>query len=172
MSAYLRRKVDQQLGFCSDLQQVSGPPTLRKALRSALCLQLELALCSYLLELARASGNRRWLHNWNLDAGLLEEAMKAVPGTDLQELVDLSREADSWLASLLGGLRSIRRVDEASVLKAALFQSDFTEGSPGPSLIASSGDLSWQVPEWEDLLQITIAMRDLIQRQRLGYEEY
>ena len=170
MSAHLRRKVDQQLEFSHDLLGIEVEPEARNALASALCWQLEQTLCFYLLELGRAGGNRRWSHGWTLDADLLMAALKAVPSTDLQELVDLSLAPDSWLTGLLSGLGSLRRVDESPALKGELFQSDLEVSKP--VLIASSSAVFPSVPNWEDLAQITEAMRQLIQRQRLGHEEY
>lgn len=172
VSAYLRRKVDQQLSLCSDLRQLAAGPATRVALRNALCWQLEHTLCFYLLELARAAGNRHWRHPWTLDADVLEAALQALPGADTQELAALAREHDSWLALLLGGLSSLRRVEEAPALKAQLLQSDVTASQPGMPLIATSSAGVPRVPEWEELSQITLALHGLIERQRLGHEEY
>lgn len=170
MSGFLRRKVDQQLGFCSDLQQIACRPAEREALSLALCRQLEQVLCFYLLELAHVNGNRRWSHTWVLDAGLLLTASQTIPGADIQELLELSREPDSWLAILLDGLSSLRRVDESPQLKAELFQSDLEISQP--ALIASFLTGSPRFPDWEELVQITYAIQSLVQRQRLGHEEY
>lgn len=168
--AYLRRKVDQQLGFCDDLLRITVEPSARDALRSAICWQLEQTLCFYLLELALASGNRRWSHGWTLDIGLLAAAFKSAPSADIQELVDLSQEPNSWLADLLSGLQSLRRIEESGSLKGEMFQTDAVEGQP--QLIVSSGAVFPVVPEWENLVRIKEALRSTIQRQRLGHEEY
>jgi hypothetical protein len=168
--AYLRRKVDQQIGFSNDLLKVAEVSESKDALCNALCLQLEQALCFYLLEVARASGNKRWSHGWTLDAKVLMGALESVPGADFQELVDLSQEPDSWLADLLGGLQSLRRTEEPQSLKAELFQSDFVETQP--RLIGSSSAAFPLLPEWENLVRITEAMNSVIRRQRLGHEEY
>lgn len=168
--AYLRRKVDQQLGFCDDLLQMKVEPSARDALRSAVCWQLEQTLCFYLLEVALASGNRRWSHGWTLDAGLLAVALKNVPSADVQELVDLGQEHNSWLADLLSGLQSLRRVEASALLKGELFQTDLMESKP--QLIVTSDTAFPVIPEWENLVRIKEALRSTIQRQRLGHEEY
>lgn len=168
--SYLRRKVDQQIGFCNDMLQMADEARARDALRCALCWQLEQALCCYLMEVARASGNRRWSHGWTLDVKLLKTALESVPNVDFQELLDLSQEPNSWLADLLGGLQCLRTVDESPSLKGELFQSDVMETQP--QLIVSSNAAFPFTPEWENLVRITEAMQGVIRRQRLGHDEY
>lgn len=168
--AYLRRKVDQQMGFCNDLLHMVVEVTAHGALRNALCWQLEQSLCFYLLEVARASGNRRWSHGWTLDSNMLKSALESVPCADFQELVDLSQESNSWLADLLGGLENLRKAEESQSLKAELFQPDIIETQP--QFIVRSGTPFPFVLEWENLVRITGAMYSVIQRQRLGHDEY
>ncbi len=172
MSDHLGRKVDQLLGFADRLMALVDNTQASQALASAVCWQLEQALCCYLLELVRSSGNRKWTHQWTLNEAVITDALQAVPSADLQELADLGRAPGTWLYRLHGYLRELRAVDDSRSLKGEIFQSDLASGS-GTALIASSQNFPIsQEPELKSLAALVEECRALVVRQRTGHVEY
>lgn len=199
--AHLGRKADQQLAYCeqllalasdksfdkfpaSDRQVVSSaavddssmdkPPInnkLRAPLVNALTWQLEQAICWYLLELVRVAGNKHWRHQWTLDIGVLVAAADAVHSADAREFVDLAQQLDSWLASFLSGLSTMRSLEAAAAIQGEIFQSDLASPQSA-DIIASSGPTSAQADDLQNIRASVSEFRALITRQRAGHIEY
>lgn len=184
-AAAFRRRVDQQLVYCRQLLQMVASDEKTSALKNALAWQLEHTLCCYLAELARIAGIKSWSQIWTLAEDLRNEALRGSESVDIRELLALSADPDSWLGQLLNILRRLRAVEEGSSLRGSLFQSDLgmaegrgdsdpTQASAGENLIASTRTAYAGVQTTLDsaISDMIRELEALIQRQRLGHDEY
>ena len=170
MSGSARSRVDLHIANAHELLRLTGVHGEHTALSSSVCLQFEMAMGFYLIELLQTGRNR--VSPWPVS----EEALAALANQhdtqDLHELSALVQEDDSWLHRMLKRLAILRRCDANRAIKAEIFQSDFEESANSSHLIISSR--SEKSPGMDAKLISTDlkAFESLVNRQRLGHEEY
>lgn len=171
MSGSARGKVDSHLAYANELLRLANIHDQQAALSSSACLQFEMAIGFYLMELLQTSKNR--ISPWPVSKESLTELMHQNNTQDIHELrALLVGEEDSWLNRMLNRLVIMRRCDATRMIKGEIFQSDLEESANTPRLIASSR--SEKNPGMDAKLIATDlkAFESLVSRQRLGHEEY
>lgn len=169
MSGYARSKVNLHIAYCRELTQLARPGTADNAVASSFCLQFELGIGFYLLEILQVLGKKR-VQIWPLSKESLNSLASQYDSPDLKELSEMSLDRESWLWRILRRLDILRQVDSARALKGEIFQSDLEALSN--SLIASSGNDPEPGFELRLMLAELEGFESLVRRQRLGHEEY
>lgn len=170
MSGSARSKVDLHLASAFELTKLAAIHGEHAALSSSACLQFELSLGFYLIELLQTG--RQSISPWPISADSLGSLARQFDALDLQELSDLAQEDTSWLYRMLKRLAVLRRCDTGRALRGEIFQSDLEEPVQPGRLIVSSLD------ERDPAMEVTLIATDLkayeslLSRQRLGREEY
>lgn len=171
MTSPYARKVDQQRLYLARTVEVIGAyknEAPASALVQAGYLQLEMALRLYLLELqGKKNGSAKTLVNAQLIMALYEQT----PMPELAELVSLTQQRTSWLATFIEQLSGLWEVEYSSKLKGSIFQ--VNEQSHEPDLISAQDVSRFHAPaNLEDLQAALSAFSQLVERHRTGREEY
>ena len=176
MSAQARRKVDRHLTNCrelagvGDLADFRDPERAHNAIASSICLQFELALGFYLVEIARSSGKKN-IQPWPLSVHVLDSLAQQMDSPDLRELQVTAHESESWLTRMLQRLSVLRQIESSAAIKGELFRSDVEDSKPSQLIASLSSDAT--VSFDMNLLALDLeAFESLVGRQRLGHEEY
>lgn len=169
MSGHARSKVNLHIAYCRELAQLAQPGIADKAVANSFCLQFELGLGFYLLEILQVQ-RKKHVQIWPLSKESLNSLGSQYDSPDLKELSEMSLDRESWLWRMLRRLEMLRQVDSGRSLKGEIFQSDL-EG-PSSSLIASSGNYPEPGFELSLMLADLEGFESLVTRQRLGHEEY
>lgn len=169
MAGYARSKVNLHIANCRELAQLARPGTADNSVTSSFCLQFELGLGFYLLEILQVLGKKR-VQIWPLGRESLNSLASQHDSPDLKELNEMSLDRESWLWRMLRRLEILRQVDSGRALKGEIFQSDIEALSN--SLIASSGNHPEPGFELSLMLAELEGFESLVRRQRLGHEEY
>lgn len=170
MSGSARGKVDLHLAYANELLSLTNIHDQQAALSSAACLQFEMAIGFYLMELSQTSKNR--ISPWPVSQESLTELMHQNNTQDIHELGALAGEEDSWLNRMLNRLVIMRRCDATRLIKGEIFQSDLEETANVPRLIASSSSETNPGMDAKLIAKDLKAFESLVSRQRLGHEEY
>jgi len=165
------RRVDQHLLICQELVHLAETSGASTALLTSLCLQLELSICLYLIEVQQPGGKSVVAPRWTLDRDYLVATARPTSNPDLKELADLAEDEDSWLNLLLGYFYRLRMVESSPSIKGAIFESDLESPASAP-LIASSRQQSLPVIELAGLRNGLHKFKELVERQRLAREEF
>jgi hypothetical protein len=169
MSGYPRSKVNLHIANCRELAQLAQAGVAANALASSFCLQFELGLGFYLLEILQVLGKKS-VKPWPLSKESLHALAGQYDSPDLKELSEISLEGESWLWRMLRRLEILRQVDSGRALRGEIFQSDLE--APSNSLIASSGNYPEPGFDLSLMLRDLEGFESLVRRQRLGHEEY
>lgn len=170
MSGSARSRVDLHLASCQELIKLAAAHGDHTAVASSLCLQFEMALGFYLIELVQSGKSK--VQPWPVSQESLAELARQREIPDLQELAVLSQDEDSWLHRMLRRLALLREYDAARPIKAAIFQSDLEEPSKVDNLIISSRQAMKPAMDTKTIAVDLQALTSLVSRQRLGHEEY
>lgn len=170
MSGSARSRVDLHLANAYELIRLAGLHGDHMALASAICLQFEMALGFYLIELLQSGKNR--ISPWPVSDESLVLLARQFDVPDLKELSELALEETSWLSRMLKRLVSLRRCDANRPIRAEIFQSDLEEPDHSSRVIVSSRDESNPGMEIAVIARDVKAFESLLSRQRLGHEEY
>jgi len=169
MSGYARSKVNLHIANCRELAQLAQAGIAENALTSSFCLQFELGLGFYVLEILQVAG-KKGVRPWPLSKESLNSLASQFDSPDLNELSEMSADGDSWLWRMLRRLEILRQVNSGRALKGEIFQSDLE--APASALIASSGNYSEPGFDLSLMLKDLEGFESLVNRQRLGHEEY
>lgn len=168
MSGHARSKVNLHLTNCRELGRMGEIHGADNAVASSICLQFEMALGFYLVEILRVLGKKSF-QPWPVSAESLNTLLRQFDGADLNELGGLAGAGDSWLHRMLRRLELLRQTDSPRTIKAEIFRSDLD--APG-LLIASSAGQAEPSFEMQAILVDVEEFESLVTRQRLGHDEY
>lgn len=168
MSGHARSKVNLHLTNCRELGRMAEIHGADNSLASSVCLQFEMALGFYLVEIFRALGKKSF-QLWPVSEESLNTLLRQFDGADLNELVGLAGAGDSWLNRMLRRLELLRQMDSPRAIKAEIFRSDLE--APGLLIASSAGQVEPSF-EMQAILADVEEFESLVNRQRLGHEEY
>lgn len=170
MSGAARSKANLHLANGRELIRLADLNGDHIALSSAICLQFEMSLGFYLIELLQT--RRQRVFPWPISEESLAALARQFDAPDLQELAALAKDDESWLYRMLRRLALMRRYDVERTVKAEIFQSDLEGPSHPTSVIASSSEEKSPGMDTKLIAMDLTAYEALLHRHRLGHEEY
>lgn len=173
MTLAFARKVDQQcLNIAQTLKVIDESSGVRHvSLLQAGYLQLELALRWYLLELTAEQGADDKVVEF-VSIPAVVELNALAPCGELNEILDLLKRPESWLAGFLRQLQAMRSGEPVAKLKGSIFQVE--EHQDGAVDQIALKDVS-NAPEPANAADLKHAADDfsrLVERQRAVRAEF